>query len=235
MLPLLSQSVSWKIHQLWRSYVFWKCSKLNANLQDWKKKWENVSRLFYYCSSKFCYNIRLLRREYLLPAVSGLTNSPKIFHITERVFKPELPSKGSINMVKVPPFRYEQCFSPFTMLLFFLIGNHPMQGWPATTRHGVNIKKSTKKITVYRESVYKEPTVKRCLFKGPPKRDFPDIYLTTSFGVCKFKKTSAMRVIFFLKLFKIECKFTKWKQKNEKIIFLSYIIASENLAIVCVY
>ena len=33
----------------------------------------------------------------------------------------------------------------------------------ATTRHGVRIKKGTKKITGYRKSVYKEPKVKRCL------------------------------------------------------------------------
>ena len=36
---------------------------------------------------------------------------------------------------------------------FFLIGIHPMQGWTATTRHGVTRKKSTKKITGYRKSV----------------------------------------------------------------------------------
>ena len=40
------------------------------------------------------------------------------------------------------------CFS-----FFFLIGIHPMQGWTATTRHGVTRKKSTEKITGYRKSV----------------------------------------------------------------------------------
>ena len=48
----------------------------------------------------------------------------------------------------------------FVHIFFFLIGMHPMQGWTATTRHGVTIKKSTKKITGYRKSVYKERTVK---------------------------------------------------------------------------
>ena len=44
---------------------------------------------------------------------------------------------------------------------FFLIGIHPMQGWAATTRHGVT--RSTKRITGYSKSVEKEPTVKRYL------------------------------------------------------------------------
>ena len=56
-----------------------------------------------------------------------------------------------------------------------------------------------------------------CYFlKGPLKRDFLDIYLTTFFGLHKFKKTSAMRVIFFLKTFKIESKFWKTKKKKKK-------------------
>ena len=37
------------------------------------------------------------------------------------------------------------------------------------------------------------------LWKGPLKRDFLDIYLTTFFGVPKFKNPSAVRVIFFWK------------------------------------
>ena len=46
--------------------------------------------------------------------------------------------------------------------------------------------------------------------------NFLDIYLTTFFGVHKFKNTSAMRVIFFLKMFKIESKLPKCKKKWEK-------------------
>ena len=38
-----------------------------------------------------------------------------------------------------------------------------MQGRTAATRHGVTRKRSTKKITAYRKSVFKEPTVKRYL------------------------------------------------------------------------
>ena len=38
-----------------------------------------------------------------------------------------------------------------------------MQGWTATTRHGVTKKKEHKKIKAYMISLYKEPTVNRCL------------------------------------------------------------------------
>ena len=53
------------------------------------------------------------------------------------------------------------------------------------------------------------------LIEGLPKRDTCDIYLTTCFGVRKFKNTAAMGDIVFLKMFKIESKFTKCKKKNE--------------------
>ena len=49
------------------------------------------------------------------------------------------------------------------MFFSFLIGIHSMQGWKATTRHEVTKKKKYKKVKVYRKSVKKEPTVKRCL------------------------------------------------------------------------
>ena len=39
--------------------------------------------------------------------------------------------------------------------------------------------------------------------KRPLKRDFTDIYLITFFGDGNLGTTSAMRVIFFLKMFKI--------------------------------
>ena len=46
---------------------------------------------------------------------------------------------------------------------FFLIGIHSIQGWRATTRHGVKGKRSSTKIKAYRKSIYIEPKVKRCL------------------------------------------------------------------------
>ena len=51
---------------------------------------------------------------------------------------------------------------------------------------------------------------------GLLKLDFSDIDLTTYFGVPKFKNTSAMTVIFFLKMFKIESRFRKRKKKKKK-------------------
>ena len=51
------------------------------------------------------------------------------------------------------------------------------------------------------------------LSKGPLKWEYLDIYLTTCFEVRKFKYTSAIRVIFFSKRFKIESKLRKLKKK----------------------
>ena len=53
-----------------------------------------------------------------------------------------------------------------------------------------------------------------CYFsKGPLKWDFLDIDLASIFGVRKLKYTSAIRVMFFLKKFKIESKFRRCKKK----------------------
>ena len=63
-----------------------------------------------------------------------------------------------------------------------------------------------------------------CYFwRSPLKRDFLGIYLTTFFVVCKFKNTSAIRLISFLKMFKIECQFRNWKKKNWEKIFRSWV------------
>ena len=42
-----------------------------------------------------------------------------------------------------------------------------------------------------------------CLWKGPLKREFSDIYFATYFGVRNFGNASALRMIFCLKIFKI--------------------------------
>ena len=42
--PLSSESVSSKIHQLWGSCLFWKCSKLNLNFENAKLK---VNKTFF--------------------------------------------------------------------------------------------------------------------------------------------------------------------------------------------
>ena len=75
------------------------------------------------------------------------------------------------------------------------------------------------------------------LLKGRLKWDFLDIYLTTFFGVGKLTNTSAVTVISFLKMFKIEFIFRKCKKKKkmEHIFFHSGIYGSENVAINCLY
>ena len=62
--------------------------------------------------------------------------------------------------------------------------------------------------------------------KGPLKRDVLDIYLTAFSGVRNFENTSAMTVIFLWKMFKIECRFQKLRERSEK-VFFSQIIISE--------
>ena len=51
------------------------------------------------------------------------------------------------------------------------------------------------------------------LSKGPLKRDFLDLYLTTFSEVRKFVNTQAMTVIFVFQMFKIESTFRKSKKK----------------------
>ena len=62
-----------------------------------------------------------------------------------------------------------------------------------------------------------------CFSKGPLKPEFLDSYLTTFFGVRNFVNTSAMRVIFFLKMFKIESSFQKLRKKFRKCLKLSLL------------
>ena len=57
------------------------------------------------------------------------------------------------------------------------------------------------------------------LLKGPLRRDFLDIYLTTCFGVRNFKNRSAMRVIFCFNMYQIESKFRKCKNRLKNILF----------------
>ena len=71
---------------LWGSYFFGKSSKLNLNLENVKKKLENIFRFLDNCISKYCNKFPLLRRENLMSPKNGLTNSPKILDITQRDF-----------------------------------------------------------------------------------------------------------------------------------------------------
>ena len=54
------------------------------------------------------------------------------------------------------------------------------------------------------------------LSKRVPKRRFLQKGLTKFFTVCNFGNTSAMTIIFFLKTFKIWCRFQKWNKKFRK-------------------
>ena len=55
-----------------------------------------------------------------------------------------------------------------------------------------------------------------CLSKGPLKRDFLDIYLTTFFGIRNFGNRSVMRVIFFFKVAKFYLHFKNAEKYSHK-------------------
>ena len=86
------ESVSSKIRLLSGSHFFWKCSRWNLKLENTKKKKKkkkkkiNIFRFSANCIWKCFYKSSLFRREYLLSAVNGLTNSTKILNITQRGF-----------------------------------------------------------------------------------------------------------------------------------------------------
>ena len=90
--------------------AIWKFRKLKKKLEIIVHFWEN-------CIWKCCYKFSRLRREYLLSSLSGLTNSNKILHISQRDFLTIFAFAGAMNMIKVPPSSLEQCFGPFTVLL----------------------------------------------------------------------------------------------------------------------
>ena len=74
-----------------------------------------------------------------------------------------------------------------------------------------------------------------CLSKGPLKHGFLDIYLTIFFGAGISGNTTAMRVIFFQQMFKIEYRFVKCSKKYQKKLFVFDVIASELVALNCLY
>ena len=74
------------MNQLWGSYLFWKCSKLNLDCNTAEKNSENVFCFRDNSIGISCVKLSLLRREYLSSAVSVLTTSPKILHITKADF-----------------------------------------------------------------------------------------------------------------------------------------------------
>ena len=69
-----------------RVIFFLKKFKIESSLGNAKENRDNIFRFLDNCIWKCCYRLSLLRREYLLSAVNGLTNSPKILHITQRDF-----------------------------------------------------------------------------------------------------------------------------------------------------
>ena len=55
------------------------------------------------------------------------------------------------------------------------------------------------------------------LLKGPLKREILNHYLTTFFGVRKFKNTSAMMVTFFSKMLRLNLNFENARKTSKKV------------------
>ena len=70
------------------------------------------------------------------------------------------------------------------------------------------------------------------LVEGSSERDFLEIYLTTFFGVRKFKNTSPMRVMFLSKCSKLKINLENAKKNSEKVFRFSDNCI-ENVAINC--
>ena len=74
-----------------------------------------------------------------------------------------------------------------------------------------------------------------CFSKVPHKRDFLEIHLTPIFRVRNLENTSAMRVIFFVKILKILFTFQKCRKRVEKKFSLLEIIAFQLVPLNCLY
>ena len=74
--------VSSEIRQLWWSSFFLEMFKTECKFIKFKKNLRNFLRFWDNCVWKCYYKKSLLRREYLLSAVDGLSNSRETFKIT---------------------------------------------------------------------------------------------------------------------------------------------------------
>ena len=73
------------------------------------------------------------------------------------------------------------------------------------------------------------------LLKGIQKRDFLEIYLTMVFQIRNFENRPAVRIIFFLKIFKILSSFLRCWKKVEKKFSVLGIIASHLPTSICLF
>ena len=126
---------------------------------------------------KCCNKLPLLTREYLPSAVHGLTNSPKILHITQRDF-------FNLNYLQ----RDQQ-----------ILQRHCRWDFNCVTAC----------LPCY-------------LLKGPLKRDFLVIYLTTFFRAHNFKNTSAKSFMLFRKGSKLNLNCQTAKKVWEKVFIFWY-------------
>ena len=105
-----------------RVMFFLKMFKKESKFKECKKKTKKKTRKYFsflrYFHLKMLQQPACVRKGILLIGSHRINQQSEDFaYHSEKFFQPELPSQGSINMVKVLSFRFQQCFGPFTMLL----------------------------------------------------------------------------------------------------------------------
>ena len=98
-------------------HVFLWILKISCRLENFAKKLRKNVRFWDKCIWTGCIKLSRLRTQYLSSAVVVLRNSIKILYVTKTdFFQLQLPSKWSMNMVKVLMLRLNQWFVRFTIL-----------------------------------------------------------------------------------------------------------------------
>ena len=101
-----------------RVISFEKIFKIEFKFRKWKKILPIIFCFWDNSIWKCCYKLSLIRREYLLLALNGLTNSPKILHITQRNYFNLNFIHSDPFMGKVQPLSFEMCFGQFAVYFF---------------------------------------------------------------------------------------------------------------------
>ena len=90
------QSLISKMHNLWGSSSFWKCSTFYVDFRYTARNWEKIVCFLDNCSSFGSCKFFLVRREYLSLAVNVLTNT----HRSPNTLKRLLPNSVFAKVMK---------------------------------------------------------------------------------------------------------------------------------------
>ena len=93
-----------------RAMFFWKCSKFNVNFKNAEKNQKKKFRFWDKCISIGFVKLSIFRREYVSLAVSLLTKSLKILHVTKRDLSKSITFKASTKYGTGAVFEIEKVF-----------------------------------------------------------------------------------------------------------------------------